>query len=156
MGLDLNFYKPIIFCCFLIKPVFLSEHPGTKFTKEPQSTVFASLGSDATFPWKFTFGNLNDWSDFEQIFWGETDNVGNIQRKYISVQKNGKTTFNPVLKDSFKSRVDWTGNISQHGCQVQFILRNVTKSDEAVTYGCTAIVLGDDDESGPIKLVVLG
>ena len=76
--------------------------------------------------------------------------------KYITIQKDKTWVVNRGLSDSIKSRVNWTGNVTEHGCQVVFILRNVTKSDEISTYGCTAEVNGDENRSGPIKLVLYG
>ncbi|CAH3154297.1 unnamed protein product, partial [Pocillopora meandrina] len=62
---------------------------------------------------------------------------------------------NPTLDDTLKSRLSWAGNISKHSCQIDFILKNVTKLDKTRTYGCTATVDGLDQRSGPIKLAVL-
>ena len=141
-------------CQKLIRQFSLLEAPGTKFTKEPPGTVFASLSSNAIFSWEFSFGTTQDWRNFEKIVWGKTD-ADQIQNKYITILKNGITAVNPSLSDSFQSRLNWTGNISQNGCQMQFILKNVTKLDETRTYGCTAFVFGQDYRSGPIKLAVV-
>ena len=115
----------------------------------------AGLGSSAIFSWDFSFGNLGDWNDFEKIVWGETDKNDRILDNYITIWKSGSVEKNPKHHNSFKSRLSWARNISQHGCQVEFILKNVTKSDETRTYGCTAYVSGTDYRSGPIKLAVL-
>ena len=125
---------------------------GTKFTKEPPDTVYAGLGSDVEFHWEFTFGNSQDWTNFEQIIWGKTDNNDRIRNKYVTIPASGRWYINPALDDSIKNRVSWTGNISRKGCNLVFILRNVTTSDE-MTYGCTAVVYGEDILNGPKTLV---
>ena len=107
------------------------------------------------FQWELKFGDLQDWNDFEQIYWGKTDGSVFIKNKYITVAKSWNGGFNPTLDKSVKSRAGWIGNVTQHGCKQVFILRNVSKADE-ITYGCTAIVYGDDIRSGPIKLFVHG
>ena len=113
----------------------------------------ASLGSSAIFSWDFSFGTS---VKFERIIWGETDtNRNQIRNKYITIFEDRTEAFNSVLDDSLKSRLRWAGNISKHGCQVEFILKNVTKLDETDTYGCVAYVDGQEYGSGPIKLAVL-
>ena len=131
-------------------------HSKTRFTKEPETTVYARLGSDAKFEWEFTFGVDDDWNKFDQIVWGKTDNNYRISTKYITILKNKKGQYNPNLAASIKSRANWTGNITQHGCQVVFTLRNVTRSDLTITYGCIAEVSGYPKPSGPIKLSLYG
>ena len=118
--------------------------------------MFGNLGSDVTFHWKFEFGNNRDWNDFVEIFWGTTDNNNKIRNKYITVNKNGKTSKNRGLSDSLQSRLGVVGNISEHGCNLTFELRNVTRADERTTYGCTADIVGDDYRSGPITLDIQG
>ena len=115
----------------------------------------AGLGSSAIFSWDFSFGNLADWNDFEKIVWGQTDKNDRILDNYITIWKSGSVEKNPKHHNSFKSRLSWARNISQHGCQVEFILKNVTKLDETATYGCEAYVDGLYYRSGPIKLAVL-
>ena len=128
---------------------------GTKFTQKPPSTLFVPLGSTARFQWEFTFGDATDWSQFEEIVWGKTDNNDRLRTKYITIEKSGNL-FNPTLHPSVKSRAYWTGNISkQQGCQLVFILKNVSKSDQT-TYGCRTTVYGEDVRDGPINLVVTG
>ena len=128
---------------------------GTKFTKQPPSTLYVPLGSVARFQWEFTFGDLNDWGHFEEIVWGKTDNNHHVRTKYITVEKSGNL-FNPTLHPSVKSRANWTGNISQqHGCQIVFILKNVSKSDQT-TYGCKTTIWGEDVRNGPVNLVITG
>ena len=128
---------------------------GTKFIKEPPSTLYVPLGSAARFRWEFTFGNSKDWNNFEEIVWGKTDNNDRIRTKYITIEKVGNL-FNPTLDASVTSRATWTGNISQQqGCQIVFILKNVSKSDQT-TYGCRTSVYGEDKRNGPVNLVVTG
>ena len=115
----------------------------------------AGLGSSAIFSWDFSFENLADWNDFEKIVWGETDKNDRILDNYITIWKSGSVEKNPNHDNSFQSRLSWAGNISQHGGLFDFIFKNVTKSDETRTYGCTAYVSGSDYRSGPIKLAVL-
>jgi len=131
-------------------------NPGTKFTKEPPSPLYVSLGSTARFQWEFTFGDSTDWSNFDEMFWGKRDG-GILRPKYITIVKSGNgDLLNPILDHSVSSRANWTGNISQQlGCQVVFILKNVSKSDQT-TYGCNIDISGEDRESGPISLVVTG
>ena len=136
--------------------VFFTEHPGTKFTREPPPTVFGNLGSDVTLHWKFEFGNNQDWDKFEEIFWGETDNNDRIRNKFITVSKDKKKTYNSKIPSSLQSRLGVTGNISRQGSNLMFVLRNMTRSDALITFGCTAIVYGDDFRSGPIKLAIQG
>ena len=113
----------------------------------------ASLGSSAIFSWDFSFGTS---VKFERIIWGETDtNRNHIRNKYITIFKDRREAVNSELDHSLKSRLSWAGNISKHGCQVEFILKNVTKLDETATYGCVAYVDGSYYRSGPIKLAVL-
>ena len=130
-------------------------HAGTTFTKEPPSTLYVPLGSTARFQWEFTFGDLTDWSRFDSIIWGKTDNNEYLRMKYITLVKS-KNLFNPILASSVKSRAYWTGNITQaEGCQVVFILKNVSKSDQT-SYGCTVSIWGERFRSGPVNLVVTG
>ena len=132
-----------------------SVNDETKFTKKPQDTVYARLGSDVVFQWAWVFGDAQDWTNFEQIIWGgETDKHGNIGNKYITIGNDLKLWFNPSLPDYVKSRANWTGTVSRAGCRQKFILRNVTRLDET-TYGCTAVMYGETIKSGPIRLVVL-
>ena len=128
---------------------------GSKFIKEPPSTLYVPLGSAARFRWEFTFGDTTDWNRFEQIVWGKTDNNDRIRTKYITIKKDGNK-FNPILDASVTSRATRTGNITrQQGCQIVFILKNVSKSDQT-TYGCTVTIWGEDQRKGPVNLVVTG
>ena len=113
----------------------------------------ASLGSSAIFSWDFSFGTS---VKFERIIWGETDtNRDYIRYKYITIFKDQRDAVNPILDDTLKSRLSWAGNTSKHSCQIDFILKNVTKLDKTRTYGCTAAADRLDYRSGPIKLAVL-
>ena len=117
----------------------------------------ASLGSSAIFSWDLSFGTSDRLGG---IIWGETvTNRDNIRNKYITIVKDRRDAFNPVvnphLDDTLKSRLSWAVNTSKHGCQIDFILKNVTKLDKTRTYGCTAIAYGSYYRSGPIKLAVL-
>ena len=113
----------------------------------------ASLGSSAIFSWDFSFGTS---VKFERIIWGETDtNRDYIRYKYITIFKDRRYALNPILDDTLKSRLSWAGNTSKHSCQIDFILKNVTKLDKTRTYGCTAMADGLNYRSGPIKLAVL-
>ena len=139
----------------LILFFFFPVNAGTKFTKEPPSTLYVPLGSAARFQWEFTFGDSTDWSNFEEIVWGKTDSNGFLRTKYISIEKIGNL-FNPTLDASVGSRAHWTGNISQkQGCQMAFILKNVSKPDQT-TYGCRVNVWGEYVSNGPVNLVVNG
>jgi len=130
-------------------------NPGTQFTKVPPRTLYVPLGSAARFHWEFKFGDATDWKYFDEIIWGKTDNNQYLRTKYITlVKKSGNFQLNPIIDDSVKSRAHWTGNITQQqGCQLTFILRNVSKSDQT-TYGCTASIWGEEIRDGPINLVV--
>jgi len=141
---------------FRIILFFLLEHPGTKFTQEPPGKVFGNLGYDVSFHWKFAFGDDQDWADFEEIVWGRTENNDRITDKYITVYKNEKNSTNSRLPYSLQARLAVSANISRHGCDLVFVLKNVSSSDELTTYGCTAKVYGDNFRSGPITLVIQG
>ena len=119
----------------------------------------ASLGSSAIFSWDLSFGTSTS-DRFGSILWGETStNSDRIRNKYITIVKGRTTAFNsavnPTLDDTLKSRLSWAGNISKHSCQIDFILKNVTKLDKTRTYCCTAAADRLDYRSGPIKLAVL-
>ena len=133
---------------------FFPVNAGTRFTKEPPSTLYVPLGSDARFRWEFTFGDATDWSNFEEIAWGTTDNNDYLRTKYIFFEKVGN--FNPRFFASLTSRANWAGSISQQqGCQMVFILKNVSKSDQT-TYGCSVTIWGENVRNGPVNLVVTG
>ena len=117
--------------------------------------MYVPLGSTARFQWEFVFGNSQDWSNFEEIVWGKTDNDDRLSTKYITIEKS-RNLVNPTLLASVQSRTKWAGNLCQKkGCQIVFILKNVLKSDQT-TYGCRATVWGEDVRDGPVKLVVTG
>ena len=113
----------------------------------------ASLGSSAIFSWDLSFGTSDR---LESIIWGETvTNRDYIRYKYIAIVKDRRDAFNPVVNPNLDGRLGWALNTSKHSCQIDFILKNVTKLDKTRTYGCTAIADGLDYRSGPIKLAVL-
>ena len=117
----------------------------------------ASLGSSAIFSFDLRFGTSDG---FGSIFWGETvANSDHIHTKYITIFKDRRDALNPVvnptLDDTLKSRLSWAGNTSKNSCQIDFILKNVTKLDKTRTYGCIVKADGLDYRSGPIKLAVL-
>ena len=141
-----------LFVCLFV----FSEHSGTKFTEEPPSIVFVNLYSDLIFHWKFAFGDDYDFSNFNEIVWGRTNNDKYIADKYITVHKYNNYTINYQQSNTFQTRLDVTGNITQNECNVKFVLKNVTRSDESSTYGCEADVDGQEFRSGPIRLVIQG
>ena len=113
----------------------------------------ASLGSSAIFSWDLSFGTSDR---LRSIVWGETaTNRDNIRYKYIDIVKDRRDAFNPVVNPNLDGRLGWALNTSKHSCQIDFILKNVTKLDKTRTYGCTVTVDGLDYRSGPIKLAVL-
>ena len=132
-------------------------YPTPTFTKKPPSTVFGILHSNATFHWIFEFGSDQDWVFFEQISWGRTDGFTNrIRNRYLTVEKDGSLFINHRLPSPLKDRLFVTGNVSRNGCNLKFVLKNVTWSDQRTTYGCNALVYGDVFRSGPIELVIQG
>lgn len=151
--LSLRGASVLVLCCVLHISCIAGLNSATKFTKIPPSKIFAVEGSDITFQWELNFGDLQDWKKFEQIYWGKTDGNDHIRNKYITVAKSWNGGLNPTLKDSVKSRTSWIGNVTQDRCKQKFVLRNVSKADQT-TYGCTAIVYGDEIRSGPINLFV--
>lgn len=141
--------------CFLHYTLTAGLHKETKFTMEPEKTLFVDSGSNATFRWKCSFGNAEDWINFEQVFWGgETDKYGNIGNKFLTIDSSEKVWTNPNLPYSVSSRAVWSGTLTQHSCQLVFCLRNVIVSDDG-TYGCTGIVYGETFKSSSIRLIVL-
>lgn len=109
-----------------------------------------------SFHWNFSFEDSYNWAHFEEIIWGQTDNNQIIRDKYLTVKKDESVEINYELSSSLKSRLNVTKTINQHGCSVHFVLQNVTRSDELLTYGCKGIVDGYDYEDGPIRLVIQG
>ena len=75
-----------------------------------------------------------------------------IKERYLLVKKDESVQLN----DRLASRLNVTKTINQHGCSVQFVLQNVTWSDEDHTYGCTAVVYVDVFREGPIRLDIQG
>lgn len=137
---------------------YLTVDPGTKFTKEPSSSVYGIQGSNVTFHWTLAFGNIFDWNTFGKIIWGRTIHkyYNGIDFRYVTVYKNTKTK-NPELKASDKSRVDATlSNCSQSGCDVIFVIQSVTQEDAKYSYNCRASINSESVKSGPISLVMSG
>ena len=134
--------------------IFFPVHSKTKFTEEPPDNVSATLGSTVTLTWKFSFGSSQDRNDLEQFYWGTTDSNEYIRNKYITIVNAVQWHVNPSLKQSIKSRIGWSGSIGRKRCTLKFTLINVVKSDED-TFGCTAVVFGDEIRSGPVQLIVL-
>ena len=138
------------FLCF-------TAHPGTGFTQQPPNRVFGNLGSDVIFSWTVSFGDQQDRTQFDELYWGKTDNNDRIRDKYQTVNKDGTVLINSNLQPrslQFRLRVNKT--INQKKCSVQFVLRNVTRLDALITYGCTAVIYGEDFRSGPINIVIQG
>ena len=133
-------------------------YPTAKFTKKPPSTVFGILHSNVTFHWILEFGGDEDWDLFEDIVWGRAGPDGDprIRCKYITVYKEGYHSINEGLPSPLKDRLFVTGNVSRNGCNLKFVLKNVTWSDERTTYSCLATVEGILFWSGPIELVIQG
>lgn len=124
--------------------------------KEPEKTLFVDLGSNATFRWECNFGSEEDWTNFEQVFWGaETDNYGNIGNKFLTVDSKENVWSNPKVPGSVISRAVWSGTLSRERCQLDFLLKNAIYTDDG-TYGCIGVVYGETFKSSPIRLIVLG
>ena len=101
------------------------------------------------------FGSYYEWQSFEEIVWGRTD--GYLMRNgYIAVYKDGSYLINTYLPSPLKDRLFVKGNVSRNGCNLKFVLKNVTWPDDRITYGCQAIIDGYDFRSGPIELVIQG
>ena len=115
------------------------------------------LGYDVTFHWTFSFAVDKDWNDFTQIYWGMTDNSKRVTDKYMTVLKDGRAIVNYQLKPvSLQSRLGVTKNISKDRCILDFVLKNVTRRDASLAYGCTATVFGIHIWNGPIYLALRG
>ncbi|XP_074633212.1 uncharacterized protein LOC141891999 isoform X2 [Acropora palmata] len=131
------------------------QNPATQFTQAPPRTVSGILGYDVTFHWTFSFAVDKDWKDFTQIYWGMTDNAKRVTDKYMTVFKDGRAIVNYQLKPlSLQSRLGVIKNISKDRCIVDFVLKNVTRRDANLAYGCTATVFGNPIWNGPIYLVL--
>lgn len=141
--------------CFLFFAEY--KYSGTKFTKVPPKIIFAEVGSDAKFHWRFSFaaGSM-DRSQFEYIIWGVSDG-DKLQDKYITVFDDGKRSAkNPDHSEKERRRWGVSGNITETETNQVFVLKNVTKSDTEKTYCCKAIVWGKWFVSGPIHLELKG
>ena len=122
--------------------------------------VYGIQGSNVTFHWTLAFANnTDDWKNFVELVWGTTQHKDyeEIDNKYVTVNKKKKIK-NSQLDASVKSRVDATlSNCSQSCCDVIFVIRSVTKTDEAYFYYCIAQIGFDSYvKSGPISLVISG
>lgn len=142
-------------CCIFFIAVSAGQYKysGTKFTKVPPKIIFAEVGSDAKFHWRFSFaaGSMNR-SQFEYIIWGMSDG-DKLQDKYITVFNDGKRSKkNPDHSEKERQRWGVSGNITETETNQVFVLKNVTKSDTEKTYCCKAIVWGEWFVSGPIHL----
>lgn len=132
------------------------DNPKTGFTQEPPRTVSGNLGSSVTFHWTFSFGDDRDWNKFDQFFWGKTDKDDRVTNKYTTILKDGNAKVNYQLPETLRSRLSAATNISKDNCSLDFVLKEVTRGDATLTYGCTASVYGTFIESGPIYLVLRG
>ena len=132
----------------------LSElHHNTQFTETPPSTIVVNLGSDVNFRWTLQFGDSTDHSNFEELYWGKTDNNERIRNKYLTVFSDNHVSSNTANPASLLARMTRaSGHISQTEITQTFRLESVTQSDAEKTYGCTADVWGEKIESGPITI----
>lgn len=132
----------------------LSElHANTQFTDTPASTIIVNLGSTVNLRWTLQFGDSTDHGNFEELYWGVTDNNEKIRNKYLTVFSNNGLSSNTANPASLRNRISRaSGHISQAEITQTFILQSVTKSDAQKTYGCTADVWGEKIESGPITI----
>lgn len=123
------------------------------FTKEPQSLLLASLGSNVTFRWDFTYGKVGHLKMV--VIWGKVDNYGNFEDKFITVTPPRTWAANTQVPSSITSRLHWSGNFNQNGSVQLFTLRNVGKSDE-IDYACKVIMDGTTVTSALVKLLIRG
>ena len=125
------------------------------FTKKPQTLVLASLGSNVTFRWDFTYGNVNDLNNSTTVIWGK-ESYGYIVNKYITVTPPGNWKANKAqVSSSIASRLHWNGNFNQNGSVQMFTLRNVIKSDQ-MKYACKVQVDRTEKQSASVELLVRG
>ena len=100
---------------------------------------------------------ISIFSDFYHVGSIKQNNLTSVMYTLHSygIDKVGNL-FHPTLHFSVRSRAYWNANIcQQQGCQMVFILKNVSKSDQT-TYGCTIVVWGVHVRNGPVNLVVTG
>ena len=125
------------------------------FTKKRQTLVLASLGSNVTFRWDFTYGNVGDLNNSTVVIWGE-ESYGYIVRKYITVTPPGNWKANKAhVSSSITSRLHWNGNFNQNGSVQMFTLRNVIKSDQ-MKYACKVHMDHTEKQSASVQLLVRG
>ena len=125
------------------------------FTKKPQTLVLASLGSDVTFRWDFTYGNVNDSNNSTIVIWGK-ESYGYIVNRYITVIPPGNWEANKdQVPSSISSRLHWNGNFNQNRSVQMFTLRNVIKSDQ-MKYACKVRVDRTVKMSASVELLVRG
>lgn len=143
-------------CCFVHFTVTRSQlHANTQFTDTPARTIIVNLGSTVNLRWTLQFGDSTDHGNFEELYWGVTDNNEKIRNKYLTVFSNNGLSSNTANPASLRNRISRaSGHISQKEITQTFILQSVTKSDAQKTYGCTADVWGEKIESGPITIRV--
>lgn len=144
--------ETIVFCCLLLLKQSAGYSAGTKFTINPPSKVYATLGSDVHFRWKLSFGNDQDRKDFDGIVWGHVNERKEIINKYISISGQGQSHLNTGLLKSLQDRLTVSANLTQTACNVEFVLKNFIADDTKTIYGCTAEVYGDYIRDGPIDL----
>lgn len=131
----------------------LSCTAGLSFTKKPQTLVLASLGSDVTFRWDFTYGNVGALNNSTFVTWGK-ESYGYIVNKYITVTPPGNWKTNKdQVSASITSRLHWNGNFNQNESVQMFTLRNVIKSDE-MKYACKVSMGRTEDMSASVNLLV--
>ena len=125
------------------------------FTKKPQTLVLASLGSDVTFRWDFTYGNVGVLNNSTTVIWGK-ESYGYIVNKYITVTSPGNWKKNKdQVSSSITSRLHWNGNFNQNESVQMFTLRNVIKSDQ-MKYACKVQVDRTEKQSASVELLVRG
>ena len=125
------------------------------FTKKPQTLVLASLGSDVTFRWDFTYGNVGVLNNSTIVTWGK-ESYDYIVNKYITVTPPGNWKANKAqVSPSITSRLHWNGNFNQNGSVQMFTLRNVIKSDQ-MKYACKVSMDRTEKLSASVELLVRG
>ena len=125
------------------------------FMKKPQTLLLASLGSDVTFRWDFTYGNVNDSNNSTIVIWGK-ESYGYIVNRYITVIPPGNWKANKdQVHSSIISRLHWNGNFNQNRSVQMFTLRNVIKSDQ-MKYACKVHVDRSEKMSASVELLVRG
>ena len=124
------------------------------FTKKPQTLVLASLGSDVTFRWDFTYGNVGVLNNSTTVIWGK-ESYSYIVNKYITVTSPGNWKTNNQVSSSVTSRLHWNGNFNQNESVQMFTLRNVIKSDQ-MKYACKVHMDRTEKLSASVELRVRG